>query len=100
MESTHRIRYLSPWRIVARRRNSTTLNLDEFAVNLMESNGDRKRHALNAIRVELKKPFGETRPPLHPPSDWEAVTTLAGETERALRVGLIVSVLVQRIRQG
>ncbi|KAI0035919.1 transcription elongation factor SPT6 [Vararia minispora EC-137] len=76
------------------------LNLDEFAISLMESSGDRKRHTLNVIRAELNKPFAETRQPLQPPSDWEAVTMLTGETERTLRVGLIVSVLVQRIRQG
>jgi len=76
------------------------LNLDEFAVSLMETSGDRKRHTLNVIRAELIKPFAETRPPLHPPTDWEVVTMLTGETERTLRVGLIVSVQVQRIRQG
>jgi transcription elongation factor SPT6 len=76
------------------------LNLDEFAVSLLESNGEQKRHTLNVIRAELNRPFGETRQPLQRPSDWEVVTMLTGESERTLRVGLIVSVLVQRIRQG
>jgi transcription elongation factor SPT6 len=76
------------------------LNLDEFAVSLMESNGDRKRHTLNIIRAELVNPFGETRQPVEPPADWEVVTMLTGETNRTLKVGLIVSVLIQRIRQG
>ena len=76
------------------------LNLDEFAVNLMESGGERKRHTLNLIRSELIKPFGDNRRPLSRPSDWDVVIMLSGETERTLRSGLIVSVLVLWIRQG
>ncbi|KAI0054143.1 transcription elongation factor Spt6 [Auriscalpium vulgare] len=74
------------------------LNLDEFAVSLMESNGDRKRHTLNLIRGELIKPFADGRRPLRAPSDWEVLTMLSGETERTLRIGLIVSVYVLWIR--
>ncbi|KAI0306468.1 transcription elongation factor Spt6 [Multifurca ochricompacta] len=76
------------------------LNLDEFAVSLMDSGGDRKRHTLNLIRSELIKPFGDNRRPLPRPADWEVVTMLSGETERTLRVGLIVSVLVLWTRQN
>lgn len=76
------------------------LNLDEFAVNLMESGGERKRHTLNLIRSELIRPFGDNRRPLSRPTDWEVVIMLSGETERTLRAGLIVSVLVVWTRQG
>jgi len=76
------------------------LNLDEFAVNLMESGGERKRHTLNLIRSELIRPFGDNRRPLQRPTDWEVTTMLSGETERTLRPGLIVSVLVLWTRQS
>ncbi|KAI9509640.1 transcription elongation factor Spt6 [Russula earlei] len=76
------------------------LNLDEFAISLMDSGGERKRHTLNLIRSELIRPFGDNRHPLPRPTDWEVVTMLSGETERTLRVGLIVSVLVLWLRQS
>ncbi|KAI0273742.1 transcription elongation factor Spt6 [Gloeopeniophorella convolvens] len=76
------------------------LNLDEFAVNLMASGGDRKRHTLNVIRSELIRPFGDNRRPLPKPTDWEVVTMFSGETERTLRVGLIISVQISWIRQS
>ena len=37
------------------------LNLDEFAVNMYESNQDKKRWTLVLIRQELLKPFKELR---------------------------------------
>jgi transcription elongation factor SPT6 len=76
------------------------LNLDEFAVSLMDSGGERKRHTLNLIRSELIRPFGDNRRPLEGPTDWEVVTMLSGETERTLRDGLIVSVFVLWLRQA
>lgn len=76
------------------------LNLDEFAISLMESGGERKRHTLNLIRSELIRPFGDNRHPLSSPSDWDVVTMLSGETERTLRMGLIVSVFVLWLRQS
>jgi transcription elongation factor SPT6 len=76
------------------------LNLDEFAISLMDSGGDRKRHTLNLIRSELIRPFGDNRRPLSRPTDWEVVTMLSGETERTLRGGLIVSVFVLWLRQS
>jgi transcription elongation factor SPT6 len=76
------------------------LNLDEFAVSLMDSGGERKRHTLNLIRSELIRPFGDNRRPLPRPTNWEIVTMLSSETERTLRMGLIVSVLVLWIRGG
>ncbi|KZT26523.1 transcription elongation factor Spt6 [Neolentinus lepideus HHB14362 ss-1] len=74
------------------------LNLDDFAVNMYESNKDRKRHTLNIIRKELVHPFAEQRSKFPLPSAWEVLTMLTGETPRTLRVGLIVSVLVLRPR--
>jgi transcription elongation factor SPT6 len=74
------------------------LNLDEFAISLYEANDDQKRHTLNLIRDELLKPFAEVRDAFLMPGPWDVVTMLSGETNRTLRVGLIVSVLVQRIK--
>lgn len=74
------------------------LNLDEFAISLYEANHDQKRHTLNLIRDELLKPFAELRDPFSIPSAWDVVTMLSGETPHTLRIGLIVSVLVQRIK--
>ncbi|OBZ75792.1 Transcription elongation factor SPT6 [Grifola frondosa] len=76
------------------------LNLDDFAVNMYETNQDKKRYTLNVIRSELLKPFGEQRATFPLPSDWDVLTMLTGETPRTLRVGLIVSVLVVRVKQG
>jgi transcription elongation factor SPT6 len=55
------------------------LNLDEFAVNLMESERELesgrecKHHTLNLIRSELIRPFGDNRRPLPQPADWEVI---------------------------
>ncbi|TFK76387.1 transcription elongation factor SPT6 [Pluteus cervinus] len=72
------------------------LNLDEFAISLYEANLDQKRHTLNVIREELLRPFAEQREPFKLPGDWDILTMLSGETQRTLRVGLIVSALVLR----
>ncbi|TFK42525.1 transcription elongation factor SPT6 [Crucibulum laeve] len=74
------------------------LSLDEFAISLYEANNEQKRHTLNIIRDELLKPFAEQRPEFLLPGQWEILTMLSGETPRTLRVGLIVSVLVFRIK--
>lgn len=72
------------------------LNLDEFAVNMYETNQDIKRLTLTLIRSELLKPFGEARKPFQLPDAWDVVTMLTGETHRTLRVGVMVSALVLR----
>ena len=74
------------------------LNLDDFAVNMYETNQDKKRHTLNVIRAELVRPFGEQRDKFVRPNPIEVVMMLTGETKRTLRVGLIVSVLVVRVK--
>ncbi|KZT42027.1 transcription elongation factor Spt6 [Sistotremastrum suecicum HHB10207 ss-3] len=74
------------------------LNLDDFAVNMYETNQDLKRHTLNAIRAELLDPFADRRPEFRLQTAWEVLTMLTSETERTLRVGLIVSVLVTRVK--
>lgn len=73
------------------------LNLDEFAVNMYETNGDLKRHTLNVIRSELLQPFGEMQPKFVLPETWDVLTMLTSETQRTLCVGLIVSVSVVRV---
>lgn len=72
------------------------LNLDDFAVNMYETNHDRKRHTLNVIRAELLKPFGENRQSFTLPSAWEVLNMLTGETQQTLRVGNITTVMVMR----
>jgi transcription elongation factor SPT6 len=74
------------------------LNLDDFAVNMYESNQDKKRWTLVLIRQELTKPFKELRKDFELPKDWEVLTMLSGETRNTLRVGLIVSAQVTRLR--
>ncbi|KAJ3557008.1 hypothetical protein NM688_g1705 [Phlebia brevispora] len=76
------------------------LNLDDFAVNMYESSQDKKRHTLNVIRSELLKPFGEARRPFEPPVSWDVLTMLSGETPKTLRLGLIVSVQVVRVKSS
>ena len=75
------------------------LNLDEFAISLFEANDDRKRHTLNIIREELLKPFAEKREKFKLPDDWSTLTMLSGETQKTLRVGLILSALVFRVQK-
>ncbi|KAI0683701.1 transcription elongation factor SPT6 [Cytidiella melzeri] len=74
------------------------LNLDDFAVNMYETNQDRKRYTLNVIRTELLDPFEELRDKFLLPDDWDVLTMLTGETPKTLKVGLIVTAIVTRIR--
>lgn len=76
------------------------LNLDDFAVNMYETSNDRKRHTLNVIKDELLNPFRDTRMEFRLPSSWDALSMLTGETERTLRIGLIVSAAVVRIQSS
>lgn len=75
------------------------LNLDDFAVNMYQTNQDKKRHTLNVIRNELLRPYGEKRADFVQPVDWDVLTMLTGETPRTLRVGLIVSVQAVRVKE-
>lgn len=76
------------------------LNLDDFAVNMYETSNDRKRHTLNVIKDELLNPFRDTRKDFQLPLPWDILSMLTGETERTLRVGLIVSAMVVRIQSS
>ncbi|EJD52929.1 hypothetical protein AURDEDRAFT_110772 [Auricularia subglabra TFB-10046 SS5] len=76
------------------------LNLDDFAVNLQMTNQDFKRQTLDNIKSELLHPFADGRREFRLPSHWEVVTMLTGETQKSLRVGLIVSVVVTRIKDS
>lgn len=76
------------------------LNLDEFAVNMYETNQDKKRWTLVLIRQELIQPFKEPRKAFIIPEDWEITTMLTGETRDTLKVGLIVSVQVTRVKDN
>lgn len=74
------------------------LSLDHFAQTLLESQKEQKRMTLDMISSELLHPFGEHRPKFSLPDDWEILTMLTGESERSLRLGLILSVQVLRIK--
>ncbi|KAG6851027.1 hypothetical protein H0H93_004514 [Arthromyces matolae] len=74
------------------------LNLDEFAISLYEANNDQKRHTLNLIRDELVRPYAEIRDKFRLPTSWDVVTMLSGETPKTLRIGIIVSAQVIRIK--
>ncbi|KAG6814391.1 hypothetical protein H0H92_010977 [Tricholoma furcatifolium] len=74
------------------------LNLDDFAISLYEANNEQKRHTLNLIREELMRPYTEVRDKFRLPTSWDVVTMLSGETQRTLRVGLIVSAQVTRTK--
>ncbi|KZV86555.1 transcription elongation factor Spt6 [Exidia glandulosa HHB12029] len=76
------------------------LSLDEFADNLMESSKESKRHTLDCIKNELLNPFSDGRHEFRLPSHWEIVTMLTSETQKSLRIGLIVSVMVTRIKDN
>lgn len=74
------------------------LNLDEFAVQLHETTGQRKRHTLNVIRDEIINKYGEQRKPFELPDTWDVVTMLSGETQETLRKGRIISVSILRTK--
>lgn len=76
------------------------LNLDEFAISLFEANQSQKRHTLSLIRDELLRPFADQRSMFQLPGPWQILTMLSGETQRTLRVGVIVSAIVQRINSN
>lgn len=80
-------------------RQLDSLGLDEFAQNLLDSNGDRKRHSLDVIHDELLNPFGELRPEFPLMKDWDILTMLTGETKRTLVPGRVMTVTVARIRK-
>lgn len=72
------------------------LNLDDFALNMLETNEERKRHTLDVIKEELLKPFRDIGEDFQLPTPWDVLTMLTGETSRTLRVGLIISAIVVR----
>ncbi|GJE87155.1 transcription elongation factor Spt6 [Phanerochaete sordida] len=76
------------------------LNLDDFAVNMYETNQDKKRWTLVLIRQELIEPFKELRKNFKPAEEWDIVAMLTGETRETLRKNLMVSVQVTRIREN
>lgn len=81
-----------------RKRQLEVLSLDHFAKTLLDSQKEQKRMTLDLISAELHRPFGDHRPEFKLPDDWEVLTMLTGESERSLRLGLILSVQVLRIK--
>ncbi|KAG8759037.1 Transcription elongation factor spt6 [Serendipita sp. 396] len=76
------------------------LSLDDFALNLLESQKEQKRMTLDMISDELLDPFKDNRPDFTLSDEWEILTMLTGESEKSLRLGLILSVQVLRIKQN
>ncbi|KAI0093685.1 transcription elongation factor Spt6 [Irpex rosettiformis] len=74
------------------------LNLDDFAVNMYQTNQDRKANTLELIREELVRPFRELRDDFKLPNNWDILTMLTGETQKTLKIGLIVSAAVLRAK--
>lgn len=74
------------------------LNLDDFALNLLQSQNEQKRMTLSLIKAELVAPFHDNRPAFVPPDEWEVLAMLTGESDKSLRLGLILSVQVLRIK--
>jgi transcription elongation factor SPT6 len=81
-----------------RERALDVLSLDDFAQLLLETQKEQKRMTLDLICKELIRPFGEIRQVFSPPDEWEILTMLTGETDKSLRLGLILSVQVLRIK--
>lgn len=76
------------------------LNLDDFAVNMYETNQDKKRWTLVLIRQELIEPFKELRKNFKEVEEWDIVTMLTGETRETLRKNLMLSVQATRIKES
>lgn len=83
-----------------RRAQLEVLSLDDFAQTLLESTKEQKRMTLDLISSELLHPFQENRRKFVTPDSYEVLTMLTGETERTLRIGLILSVQVLRIKSN
>lgn len=76
------------------------LSLDDFAQTLLETQKEQKRMTLDLICKELETPFGENRGEFVVPDEWEILTMLTGESDKSLRLGLILSVQVLRIKSN
>jgi transcription elongation factor SPT6 len=74
------------------------LNLDDFADNLRELRHVEKRYALHVIKDEIASPGRDRRDDFRPPTDWEVLTMLSGETPRTLLPGFIIAGHVWRVR--
>ncbi|TIB70425.1 hypothetical protein E3Q22_03170 [Wallemia mellicola] len=71
------------------------LNLDDYALNLLQFRGDYKRSTLNLIRDELLNPFGEDRDDFKTPENKDIFTALTGETDQTLSPGTVVPAVVK-----
>ncbi|TIA88498.1 hypothetical protein E3P99_02569 [Wallemia hederae] len=71
------------------------LNLDDYALNLLQFRNDYKRSTLNLIRNELLDAFGEDRGDFRTPDNTEIFTALTGETDQTLSPGTVVPAVVK-----
>lgn len=73
------------------------LILEEYADELEQKLGKKKRYTLEMIRRELITHYEELRQPLHVLTDLEVFTMLTGETASSLHVGSIVAVQIRKL---
>ncbi|TIA79740.1 hypothetical protein E3P98_03101 [Wallemia ichthyophaga] len=71
------------------------LNLDDYALNLLQFRHDYKRSTLNLIRNELLNPFGDDRFDFKLPESTEIFTAFTGETDQTLSPGTVVPAVVK-----
>lgn len=76
--------------------NVQELLLDDYADDILNRLGHRKRATLIAIRDELQTPFEELRATFYFLSSTETFTMLTGETTLTLSQGMVVPVSVKK----
>jgi transcription elongation factor SPT6 len=75
-----------------------SLNLDDFADSPRELRHVEKRYALHVIKDEMASPGRERRDDFRPPTDWEVLTMLSGQTPSTLQPGFIIAGHIWRVR--
>jgi len=73
------------------------LVLNNYADELLEKFGQRKRHILDNIRAEILDPYEELRGPYTPIGPDEVFTMFTGETKESLAEGMIIPVRIRRV---
>eukprot|EP00158_Paraphelidium_tribonemae_P009953 Partr_v1_DN29013_c0_g1_i1_m58653 putative Transcription elongation factor len=74
------------------------LDLADFAKELQKQKGQPKKITLEQIKKELNDPYLDARSPFYPPGADELFTMLTAESEKTLKMGMIVAVVVTRVK--
>ncbi|KAG5460247.1 MAG: Holliday-junction resolvase-like of SPT6-domain-containing protein [Olpidium bornovanus] len=75
-----------------------SLDLDAYADRLEKETGSRKRMLLIHIRHELRAPYKDARLAYPDPTLDETFTLVTGETDRTLRPGSMIPVVITKVR--